>query len=102
MRLCQKTYDEVTSSQRFYIATTKDFGESLIWSDEECDEYLFESGSDLNREDPLLIKVVEMLGDKANGRHAKLKIVEIPDGVEYEIDEYDGIESVHEIHRVWS
>ena len=31
---------------------------------------------------PLLIKVVETLGKKANGRCAELKVVEIPDGVE--------------------
>lgn len=28
--------------------------------------------------------------------------VEIPDGIEWELDEYDGLESVHECHRSWS
>lgn len=55
-----------------------------------------------NRTHPLLIRVVEELGKKANGRHARLKVVEIPDDVEYEIDEYDGIETIHEKHRSWS
>lgn len=54
------------------------------------------------RDDPILIKVVEELGKEANGRCAELKIVEIPDGVEWEIDEYDGVESVEEKHRSWS
>lgn len=54
-----------------------------------------------NRTDPLLIQVVEELGDKANGACAELRIVEIPDRVEWEIDEYDGIESIHETHQVW-
>ena len=54
------------------------------------------------RADPLLVQVVEELGDKANGSHAKLKIVEIPDGVKWEIDQYDGMESVDEVHRSWS
>lgn len=54
-----------------------------------------------NREHPLLIKVVEELGDKASGRFSELKIVEIPKDVSYEIDEYDGLETIHEIHRSW-
>lgn len=52
-----------------------------------------------DRTDKDLIAVVEKLGDKASGSCAELKIVEIPDGVDWEIDEYDGIESIHEKHR---
>jgi len=44
---------------------------------------------------------VEELGEKANGQCADLKIVEIPDDVEYEIEEYDGVEWVAENHRTW-
>lgn len=54
------------------------------------------------RDDPDLVRTVEELGDAANGTHAKLKIVEVPDGVEWTISEYDGIESVEEKHRSWS
>jgi hypothetical protein len=54
-----------------------------------------------NRADPKLVKVVEELGDEANGFCAKLKIIEIPDGVDWEIDEYDGMEKVSEKHRSW-
>lgn len=55
-----------------------------------------------NRTDPLLIEVVEQLGDAANGDCAKLKVIEIPDGIEYEIQEYHGVESVHQVHSSWS
>ena len=55
-----------------------------------------------DRTNPKLIEVVEKLGDKANGRYAELKIVEIPDDVDWYIDEYDGCESIHESHRTWS
>lgn len=48
-----------------------------------------------------LIEVVEMLKDRANGGCAKLKVVEIPDGIDYSIDVYDGLESIHESHRCW-
>ena len=54
-----------------------------------------------DRTDPDLIAAVESLGDKANGRCAKLKVIEIPDGVEYTISDYDGQETVEEKHRSW-
>ena len=57
---------------------------------------------DLARDDPYLVQVVEELGAGANGRHAELKIVEIPADVDWEITEYDGNETVAEKHRTWS
>ena len=53
-----------------------------------------------SRTDPDLIAAIETLGDRAR-RGSKLKVVEVPDGVEWYIHEYDGWESVHEVHRVW-
>lgn len=53
------------------------------------------------RDDAMIVRVVEELGEKANGKCAKLKVVEIPDGIEWEIDEYDGNEHVCEKHRTW-
>lgn len=55
-----------------------------------------------NRAHPLIVRVVEELGEKADGECAKLKVVEIPDGIEYHIGEYDGIEHIAENHRTWS
>lgn len=60
----------------------------------------FYSG-DIERDDPTLVKVVEDLGSKANGEFAQLDVVEIPDGVNWKIEEYDGMEHVAEIHRTW-
>jgi len=57
---------------------------------------------DIPRDDTFLIRVVEELGDAANGACADLKIVEIPDGVDWEIEEYDGNEWVAEKHRTCS
>lgn len=54
-----------------------------------------------NRSHPLLIKAVEDLGVAANGRFAQLKIVEIPDDVEFEISQYNGLEHIAEKHRTW-
>lgn len=56
---------------------------------------------DIERDDPALVSLVEKYGEQAGGRHAELKIVEIPEDVEWEIEEYDGHEWVSEKHRTW-
>ena len=56
---------------------------------------------DIPRNDPFLVKVVETLGEEANGAFSKLKIVNIPAHVDWEINEYDGMEWVAEKHRKW-
>jgi hypothetical protein len=61
----------------------------------------FES-RDIERNDPVLVKVVEELGSKSFGFAANLKIVEIPDDVDWEVVQYDGLEHIAEKHRTWS
>lgn len=53
------------------------------------------------RTDKDLIEVVEKMGEKSYGQCANLEIVEIPDGIDYEIDDYDGMERIAEKHRTW-
>lgn len=55
-----------------------------------------------DRSDPNLIRVVEKLGEKADGKFAELEIVEIPDGTDWVIEEYDGREWIAEAHRTWA
>lgn len=66
----------------------------------EWDKYGFVYNRD-NRTDPKLVACVEELGDQASGRFAKLTVVEIPDNIEWEIEEYDGQEWISEKHRRW-
>jgi len=67
---------------------------------EWVNEHYF-SEYDIPRDDPALVQVVRELGDEANGQCSNLGIVEIPDDVDWEIDEYDGVESIEEKHRSW-
>ena len=53
------------------------------------------------RDDEKLIRVVEELKEKANGHSASLKIVSIPDTVNWQISTADGIEHVSEAHNTW-
>lgn len=65
------------------------------------DRYGYAYNSEELRSDPKLVEVVERLGDRASGSCARLRVVEIPDGVSWEIDDYDGRETVRESHRSW-
>jgi len=51
------------------------------------------------RDCPVLVEMVEKGG--ADGDFSDLKIVEIPDDVNWYIEEYDGLEHVAERHRTW-
>ena len=62
-----------------------------------------ESQYDMDRTDPILVQVVEELGQEANGSFADLCIRELETGTKYRIDEYDGSESVVTIDEYdWS
>lgn len=56
---------------------------------------------DIDRSDPVLVLVVEELGSEASAAWADLKIVEIPDDVDWIIQDYDGKEWIAEKHRTW-
>lgn len=58
--------------------------------------------TEIERNDPRLVAVVEELGDEANTWCSSLKIVEIPEDVDWVIEDYDGLEWVSEKHRTWS
>lgn len=53
----------------------------------------------LSRHDPILVQVVEELGEKANGEYSKLAIEEVSGP--YRIEEYDGYESVVQSYDDW-
>ena len=64
---------------------------SDVWSD----------GREIPRDDPALVGIIRRMGDGAAGACAALEIVEIPDNVKWQIEEYDGWEWVAEKHRTW-
>jgi hypothetical protein len=72
---------------------------TMFYRDAKMEEYF--SDYDIPRDDENLVKVVEALGTAANGKYSELKIVEIPDDVNWMICENDGREWVAERHRTW-
>tara|TARA_R110000868_G_scaffold114344_4_gene306445 strand:- start:580 stop:1005 length:426 start_codon:yes stop_codon:yes gene_type:complete len=91
--------DDLKDNFLFVSCLTVDLGkttDNLKYGDGE-----YFSSRDIPRNDPDLITVIDKLGEKANGRCASLSIIEIPDDVEWEVDEYDGLETIREKHRSW-
>jgi len=91
---------DINDDSMFSRTYTKDHGDKFSKGYHKDSGYW--STCDMKRDDPILIEVVKELAKKANGRCASLKVVEIPDGVNWEIKEYDGNEHVSESHSTWS
>lgn len=76
-------------------------------SKEALDEYCKRTNRDdvyesqIPRDDEVLIQLVREMGKAVNSRVSELKIVDIPDGINWQIEEYDGMEWVAETHRTW-
>ena len=63
------------------IARLKDLGLEFRWE------------HDIPRHHPLLVQVVEELGEKASGSYASLEVLEINSKL-YQVTEYDGLEGI--------
>lgn len=94
-------YQAAIDKWREYLAGTKK-GRDIFLTVFTPDEQFVVSARDVTRSDQNLLKVLEEMGAEAHGDCADLSVVEIPDGVEWEIEEYDGREWVAEKHRTWS
>ena len=91
----ERVFDEKWEDYNYYKKGKKDDDGSYL------SQYDFIK--DDMRADPDLIAVFEELGvDKAGGRFADIKIIDVPDDLEWHISEYDGIEHVAENHETWS
>jgi hypothetical protein len=87
-----KGFKLIAKDQKFYTTYYRD----------SVEDSNYISDRDIARDDPHLIQVIEALGDRADDVHAELRVVEVPDDVNWVIEEYDGLEWVAEVHRTWS
>ena len=70
----------------------KDYGPLVNLAEVPLEE--FARSETIERHDPALVQVVEEMGKAADGWRAQLTVMEIPDGVDYIILDYNGKESV--------
>ena len=103
----ESKYNHKTGA-REYVRLTNEFPTGLFWiafsTEKPTEKNYNECRLDArpkDRADQLLVQVVEELGEEADGSCAELKVIDIPDDVEYTIEEYDGQEWVSEHHRTW-
>ena len=97
-------YHALSKTQIFWrdLKPDSDWCPKLYYLDAECLDHNHWSDTDLDRDDPVLVRVVEeMGGDVAGSDYAVLKVVRIPGDVDWVIHEHDGLEWVAERHRTW-
>ena len=82
-----------------YYTQSLGLGKDIYFNEEDDNNMLYLNGD--YREDATLIEVVEELGKNANGKFSDLVVVEIPADMEYVIDDYDGMETLHQKVQVW-
>ena len=82
----------------YTVTENRSWGEYLILPQElNATLYL------LLRDDPVLIRIFEQIGsERFSADYCTIKIVEIPDDVQWIICESNGYEWVAEKHRTWS
>ena len=56
---------------------------------------------EIDRDDPLLLRVLDEMGQAAAGTCCKLGVARVPAGVDWELDEHDGHERVAQVHQTW-
>ena len=83
------------------LEDVNEYGDVNFYLNEINEDSYFTAWS-IDRDDPNLVKVVEEMGEKSHSVYSILKIIEIPDDVKWEIDDWDGREHIAEKHRKWS
>jgi hypothetical protein len=87
-----REYEEKLNDVTKWSKVEKEFGVKFYGYSHDCYKM---------RTDHDLIAAVEELGESANGRYASLKVIEIPNRIEWMIDEYDGKEFVTDKIGIW-
>lgn len=95
-RITDEEFEKLSEWDIYYVINPPE-GETfeLHYDDENIIDFLSTHDFEERRAEPEFIQTVEELGALANGRFANLGVFEIPDGAEYDISDYDGVETAH-------
>lgn len=79
-----------------------DIGEKWPDSNEIREQFLDSFLKEIDRNDPMLLELIERLGsERVSSPLAELVVINIPDDVKWHIEEYDGVEWIAEDHKTW-
>jgi len=90
--LSHKAYKKFLSYE-YRAQTGKDIGSRINYIDIDS-LMIAKKMSHTKRDNPNLVRVIEEMGEDANAFFTKLKIVEIPDGLKWEIKNVDNTDEV--------
>jgi hypothetical protein len=110
-RFVKTTIEKINADESLhmgYYSMIKDMGEYLVfdWNKEDYDDvlgkYLFKFPEESeSRTDSVLIEIIEKYGKlNTHGCHNP-QVIEIPDGVEWTVNDYDGMETLVEKYRIF-
>jgi len=98
--ILQKCTFEQVQKDPYCYCVSKDLGNRADYN--TLSKYIIKDPRDYDlRTDKTWIEVVEELGEKVDTWASNICVIEIPDGIEYEIHDYDGFETVYEKGRCW-
>ena len=87
---------DILSSQEWYDATWEERDASI-----EKERMAVFNEYKIKRDDKFLIEAIGELGVELAGDDTTLEIVEIPEDIDWEIDDCSGHEKVYDKNRVW-
>ena len=98
--LTKTTEEQYNNKPYRFLILAEDAGKD---SDGDIYDYNVIDESDIARNDPLLIEIIKEVGEEnAGAEDSEIKLVEIPDDVEWQIDcDNYGRECIVEKHRRW-
>lgn len=90
-----------TKHGKVHSVFTKNVGEGIVVISEDAYNTYSVPITTIDWTDPHLVETFEALGAAANGRFSQLCLIDIPNDVNWQIEQYDGLEWVAEVHRTW-
>lgn len=95
--LSQKALNRLSELGSKYVSIFEEEDFNEVYYNDVFDTYSHEF-----RTDEKVLQAVSELGEESWGTYSELKVIDIPDDVIWQIDEYGGMEEIREVSRRWS